>query len=619
MPIRIENIEPRRQLLDVWEAASEYLAAADHKWTWRSRFTPNSINDAEQLLVFLQPATAVAEFDLTQPGRTAEDCRSALAAFGDSVQVPRVLMNALTEFLDTYTSKDGTPDFSGGSRVAALESTSKLSADQRALDITASYTTSVSLCLAALTFIDGYSQNVKGAWIGRLADLRTRVSRRLTAALVGLLRGFTMVTVEQDSEEGAILLRMLGADGPDDYRRVINQFNERMQLVRGRLGQARLGVARAEELDNDNVLFQIGWTWGIASDAPPVDLADMPEGVGAQREGYALSAPYLYFTLMATDAIELLTSERVRVAGVLDPVQDRLAGLLGTRRDLTQIYWSRLARFTEAAWPIEDLPWRTIDGEESDYYSLLVSAVLVQDLRQRTASEHDLQRVEPLLAELASRARITRRPLREDRALDMHIAPGFLVELETAADMGTAMVWQTTDFAPVLLKRANQLAELTNDPEARDRLLSLAVSLWNHLRNRRIPDGGATGLWDDPAALYGVGKQQTDPVWSVTARVVDALVSASSALLNRSARTPLLVDVAAAMCSEAEYLLNQLQMSTPAVNSPLHASLRRIRDSVQRGKSMINSQPGTTIALCAAAMAELDSAAQSRADGSQGV
>jgi hypothetical protein len=99
---------------------------------------------------------------------------------------------------------------------------------------------------------------------------------------------------------------------------------------------------------------------------------------------------------------------------------------------------------------------------------------------------------------------------------------------------------------------------------------------------------------------------------------VDALVSSSSALLNRSARTELLTDVAAAMCSETEFLLNQLQMSTPAVNSPLHASLRRLRDSVQRAKSLLNSQPGTTIALCSAAMAELDSAAQSRADASQG-
>lgn len=615
MPSRIENIEPRRQLLDVWEAAAEYLAA-DRKWTWRSRFTPNSINDAEQLLVFLQPATAVSELDLTQPGRTAEDCRSALAAFGDSVQVPRVLMNALAEFLDNYTGKDGTPDFSGGSRLAALEPSAKLSPQQRALDITASYTTSVSLCLSALTFIDGYMQNAKGAWVGRLTELRARVSRRLTAALVGLLRGFTMVTIERESDEGRILLRMLGGEDPDP--RVVENFNERMQLVRGRLGQTRFGVARAEELDNENVMFQIGWTWGIAADAPPVDLTDMPEGVGAQRDGYALSAPYLYFTLMATDSIELLTSERIRVAGVLDPVQDRLAGLLSTRRDLTQIYWSRLARFSEDAWPIEDLPWRTIDGEESDYYSLLVSAVLVQDLRQRVASEHDLQRVEPLLSELAARARITRRPLREDRALEMHIAPGFLVELETAEDLGPAMAWQTTDFAPVLLKRANQLAELTNDPEVRDRLLGLAVSLWNHLRNRRIPDGGAAGLWDDPATLYNVGKHQTEPVWSVTARVVDALVSSSSALLNRSARTELLTDVAAAMCSETEYLLNQLQMSTPAVNSPLHASLRRLRDSVQRAKSLLNSQPGTTIALCSAAMTELDSAAQSRADGSQG-
>lgn len=616
MPIRIENIEPRRQLLDVWECAAQYLAA-DHKWTWRSRYAPNSINDAEQLLVFLQPATAVPELDLTQPGRTAEDCRSALAPFGDSVQVPRVLMTALTEFLDTYTLKDGTPDFSGGSRIAALEPSAKLNADQRALAITASYTTSVSLCLAALTFIDGYLQSAKGAWVGRLTDLRARVSRRLTAALVGLLRGFTMVTIQQESEEGRILLRMLtGGEDPD--RRTVEAFNERMQLVRGRLGQTRFGVARAEELDNENVLFQIGWTWGIASDAPPVDLADMPEGVGAQREGYALSAPYLYFTLMATDSIELLTSERIRVAGVLDPVQDRLAGLLSTRRDLTQIYWSRLARFSEATWPIEDLPWRTIDGEESDYYSLLVSAVLVQDLRQRVASEHDLQRVEPLLAELANRARITRRPLRDDRALDMHIAPGFLVELETAQDLGPAMAWQTTDFAPVLLKRANQLAELTNDPEVRDRLLGLTVNLWNHLKGRRIPDGGAAGLWDDPASLYGIGKHQSEPVWSVTARVVDALVSSSSAQLNRSARTPLLTDVAAAMCSEAEFLLNQLQMTTPAVNSPLQTSLRRIRDSVQRAKGMLNTQPGTTIALCSVAMAELDSAAQSRADASQG-
>ncbi len=323
------------------------------------------------------------------------------------------------------------------------------------------YATSINLCLAILGFLLQYRERgARGDWVARVDKVLPRVRERLTAALTGLLRSFTMNVFSLDSDDGRFLIPMLNQEGRPDPA-VISEFNQRMQVVRGRLREARLGVARAEDLDNPNLLFEIGWTWSIADDAPPFHLEDEDQSIGeiagSQRKGYALSKPYLYFTLVALEAIELLSAERVRVLGLLDARQERLASALFIRRDLTQIYWSNLARFGTARWPLEDLPWRTLDGVESDYLTLLVCAVLLQDLARREANEDDLRRLQPLLSELANRGRITRRSLNNDQAVEIHY-PGLRISLDGAEVLGPPLDWRLTDFSPLLLRRIAQAA-----------------------------------------------------------------------------------------------------------------------------------------------------------------
>jgi len=621
---RTENLQPRRQLLDIWKSAATY-SYVGKQWRWGGQQEPNSISDAEQLLTILLPATTLDELRLEVPDDTADDIIGALGgAFGDSVTIPRVLTQALDEYLVRYTGDDGSPLFSGGSYFSAVQVGDELTKEQLELDVVVSHATSINLCLAALGFLDVYTNatSTKGTWRSKVMDVRERTSVRLTAALAGLLRGFTMSPLEQDSADGQNLLDMLNRDGLPT-RRVVDQFNERMQTVRGRLSEARMGVARADELDNPNLLFEVGWTWGIAENAPPIQLDDQQaaEAIGPQRDGVAIAAPYLYFTTIALDAIEQLTSDRTRVLGLLNPQQERLANNLGIRRDLTQLYWSQLARFGSGGgiWPVEDLPWRTVDGVESDYLTLLVCAVVTQDFVSRAASDDDLRRIAPLLTELANRARITRRSLHDDINLALH-HPGFSNVLEGAEKAGPEMGWRITDFSPLLLKRVVQLARLTTDAEVRDELLSLAAAIWTHLSARKIDLGTASGLWDNPSGAFAkLGNPRTLPSWNTTIRVTEALVATAETQIRRTTRTPALSEHAKAMVSEAEWLLNQQLMTTPAINSPLQNALQEIRDSLERAKSLTESRPSVAIALCVHAVTQLDKNTLARQDVSQGI
>ena len=84
--------------------------------------------------------------------------------------------------------------------------------------------------------------------------------------------------------------------------------------------------------------------------------------------------PFLYFTVNALDGIADLFSARTVILGLLNEEQQRLTAALRLRWELTQRYWATIATFGEARWPLEDIPWKTTDGRESDYYSLLVTS-----------------------------------------------------------------------------------------------------------------------------------------------------------------------------------------------------------------------------------------------------
>jgi hypothetical protein len=614
----VDFIQPRHAILELWRAVARHSHASGH-WTWSEAGRPNSVSDAEQLLCVLYPATNLPQLRLEEPNSIPRDVLDALRPLGDSVQIPRALIAALEDFLDRHTHEDGTAEFgAGGYYSVGADGTEAISPEQVDLDSVVSYATSINLCLAALGFLLQYRERgARGDWVGRVDRVLPRVRARLTAALIGLLRSFTMNPVSMESDLGRQLIRLLNQDNRPAHR-VISEFNSRMQVVRGRLREARLGVARAEDLDNPNLLFEIGWTWSIADDSPPFRLEDEEqspsEAVGAQRKGYALSAPYLYFTLIALEAIELLATERTRVLGLLDARQERLASALFIRRDLTQIYWSQLARFGAGKWPLEDLPWRTTDGEESDYFTLLVCAVLLQDLNRREANEDDLRRLQPLLSELANRGRVTRRPLREDGALVVHF-PGRQVSLDGSELLGPALGWRLVDYSPLLLRRVAQSAGLTTDSRRRDELLTLSSEVWDHLRRRVHQKGEFEGLWDDPVRVFPqFGSSGARLSWTQNFRVAEALVNLWTSQANRATRNLELVELAAATVSEAEYKVNEELSYTLALQTPLQATLQELRESVRRAKILADTQPATAMALCIPILQELDRISLGRSD-----
>src|SRR6266480_167046 len=104
------KVQPRQQLLEVWRGvvARSYR---DGAWQWGGRYGANSISDAEQLLCLMSPATSVETFGLDEPDRTGEDVLAALSDLGTGVEVPQVLIHALTEYMQRYTDADGTPIF----------------------------------------------------------------------------------------------------------------------------------------------------------------------------------------------------------------------------------------------------------------------------------------------------------------------------------------------------------------------------------------------------------------------------------------------------------------------------------------------------------------------------
>ena len=131
----------------------------------------------------------------------------------------------------------------------------------------------------------------------------------------------------------------------------------------------------ADELENRGRLFECGWSWGVVDGAPEIPYAS---GIGEQPVGVAEARPYLYFTVVALEGIQDLFSERTRILGLLDEEQQRLARALQLRWDLTRQFWATIATFGGGRWPLEDLPWMTTDGRESDYYSVLLASIVIQ-------------------------------------------------------------------------------------------------------------------------------------------------------------------------------------------------------------------------------------------------
>jgi hypothetical protein len=612
------QIKPRQHLLDIWQAVSRH-SFADGEWEWGEWGGRSSVADAERLLCLMYPATEIPAFRLDDPDTTERDVQNALKNVGGRVEIPAKLVRALAEFMRTYTAEDKRPSFAGGYYFDARDPGEELSDEQRQLGVVDSFSMSITLCLATLGFLKVYEGKTRRREMRALIEeVRAATETRLTAAMVSLLRSFTVNVFDPDGVQGRTLLGILG-QGHLSERVVVERFQRRFQALRATMGESFvLGVDIADRLKDENQLFECGWAWSLVKESPPVETS---EPIGPQPEGVARPIPYLYFTVVALDGIQDLFSDRTLTLGLLTPEQQRLAEALRLRWEITQQYWSGIARFGDSVWPLEDIPWRTTGQRlESEYFSLSVASILVHDLVRRRATDDDLTRTVAVMERLAERGRISSRLTVEDQAIGLH-APGVRLPLQGSSDTGTPMQWTMADFSAQLLKRSIQLCTLSRNMSSHDRLLRLAERIFDHVWRRRIRDGEGAGLWDNVQAVYSqVPAAQGPPSWNITERIVECMVAGRQLYIQSPIRSPELVTHASSLLSEATHLLGNEQLEpTSGEDASRGLELRSVEIKLARAREVVDRQPGTAVALTLDVLGALDSLALARHTATRGV
>jgi hypothetical protein len=621
------EIQPRRDILELWRAAIDY-SYRKKTWTWRGRSGRNSVSDAEQLLTILYPATVIQSLAVGSVDETADDVLEYLRSLGNALDIPRRLIEFIRDYMRTYLI-DGVPDFSGGAYFQAEDGqAAEITPAQQSLDVVDSYSMSLTLCLSTLDFLRVYRRGLRSQrMLDEVDDLRELCSQRLTAAMVGLLRSFTVNMFDPSDSSGQTLCAMISPSGvasETQIRKLLDELDEIRTTIRRDLtfGLAPIG----EELENRGRLFECGWSWGIVDGAPEIDLRTNIEGVpesaypsriGKQSAGVAEARPYLYFTVAALDGIQDLFSKRTRMRGLLDLEQQRLANALQLRWELTQQFWTKVATFGGGEkWPIENLPWTTTDGDQSDYHSLLLTSIVIQDAGTDMRVSADLDRIGRLLAELGNRGRITSRLTKDDPALALHV-PGVRLRLvgSEKVDAGPRLQWTVPSYSSAVLKRLLRVAELLSDTAARVRTLDLADQIWNHIELRRIavPDG--RGLWDEPAEVFGTARTDDGPSWHQTERVMEALVAAAIVIETPPTASPELVSDAGRLLAEAEHLFDQERLrGTNDTGEQMRESFQVVGSKLRRARELLRDRPATASVLAGDVLRELDMIDAARQD-----
>lgn len=610
------EIQTRRQILETWRATVDY-SYRKGDWHWGGRRGRNSISDAEQLLTILYPATAVESLKVDAVDQTADDVLEYLRPLGNALDIPRRLITYIGDYMRTYVADD-TPDFSGASYFdTEPDETSEVRPEQARLHVVDSYSMSITLCLATLGFLRVYRRGIRSQRMLDEIDELTRLSsQRLSAAMVGLLRSFTVNTFDPTDPPGRVLCDMVNQSGVATEVLVRDLLEDLEELRAGLRQELTIGIGQVgEELDNRGRLFECGWSWGVVDGAPEVPFA---QDIGAQPVGVAEARPYLYFTVVALDGIQDLFSERTRILGLLDEEQQRLARALQLRWDLTRQFWAKVATFGTQQWPLEDLPWRTTDGRESDYYSVLLTSIVVEGIGSERITDIDIERIGRLLEELSNRGRITRRPMEGDPAIGLHV-PGMslrLIGTEKVAE-GPRLQWVVSSFAVLLLKRLLRVAELLEDTTTRMRFLDLADRIWTHVEKRRIAAPGARGLWDEPTQIFqATGPEEYDaPSWYHTERVIEVLVAAANVTQSLPSPAESLSTTARQLLAEAEHLFDQERLrGTADTGERMRESFQVVSAKLSRAREIMLERPGTASVLAGDVLRELDSLAGARQD-----
>jgi hypothetical protein len=249
-----------------------------------------------------------------------------------------------------------------------------------------------------------------------------------------------------------------------------------------------------------------------------------------------------------------------------------------------------------------------VQDEESDFNSLLVTSIAARTLAVLRGSDADLGRLGAVLRELASRGRLTRRSYAADSAVNLH-HPGVAHRLIGSESFGgPELRWVSTDFAPTLLKRVLNIAELISTIEARGELLALADSVWAHIELRRLEVGTGRDLWDQPANAFPAVEVRFDLAsWHHTFRVVECLAIAARLVSSTPLRSERLLHYASELLAEAEHqfdreLLDGSADSGPAISQRIEHTRQRLR----RAREILDDRPGSAVAILITVLGELD-------------
>ncbi|WP_327000401.1 SCO2524 family protein [Dactylosporangium sp. NBC_01737] len=531
-------LNPRAELLGVWRAVSRY-AFRDGGFLWGDPAAGDALNDAQQLLCILGPATNLPPLRLDVPDATADDAVAALGALGDRAEIPARLVVAMREYLTRYTDGTGAPVFPGGPA---------LSPPAPALDVVAAAGTDLRLCLAIIGFCKVYRQ--------RTDDVERLASIRLTAAMAALLRAFAIRASTDEAH-----LRHLVRPGPRDERAVHDEYRAGLVEVRAALRDIRIGTVPDHDAADRAAWFECGWAWTAVADALPIDLfAEFGDDVVIpQRPGPAV-APQLYSSLLALEAVAELFSERTRVLGLLTEEQQRLSRALQLRYDVTVAYFTSTATFGEHRWPLERIPWRTADGDESTHNSAVVAAITGIGLARARNPQVPYAYLLRVLTVLAARHGIARPPLAA-------ATPSVLPEHHCPCPPGATM--PAAGAVPILFRTAVRTATAIDDAALRTGFEDLADLLWQHL------------------PLFPA---EHDPNWHDTAHTVDGLTLAMQ-LTADGRRPPPPMAFVHDLLTAAETLA--------AEDDP----------RLQRARTLVDAEPARAAALLYRLIADLDTPA----------
>jgi hypothetical protein len=606
------EIQPRRDILELWRATVNYCYR-NEKWTWNGQTERNSVSDAEQLLTILYPATVIGSLAVGAVDQTADDVLEHLHALGNELDIPRQLVEFVTDYMRTYLIDDETPDFSGGAYFQPVDSNGQeVASAQHGLNVVDSYSMSLTLCLSTLEFLRVYRRELRSTRMQKQVDeLEGLCRQRLTAAMVGLLRSFTVNVFAPDALAGQRLCAMANQTGTANES-VVRDLLEAIDEIRTTIQkEVELGVGPiTEKLENRSRLFECGWSWGVVEGAPEVRLAAEVD-IGKQPTGVAEERPYLYFTVAALDGIQDLFSEQTRLRGLLDVEQQRLARALQTRWDVTRQFWANIATYGSDRWPVEDLPWTTSDGAESDHHSLLLTSMVL--LGEDKFDQEDAERIGRLLERLAERGLITyRATTKNDSAVKELHAPGVRLHLIGSEKVGGGPLlrWTVPSYSFLLLKRLLRVAELLDDNAARVRTLDLADLIWRHIERRRITAPEAIGLWDEPSQVYTrlPRTASAEPSWHQTERVMEALVAAAQVTELASTAAPGLLENARQTLAEAEHLFDQEQLrGTNDTGKQMRETFQVVTTKLLRARDLLRERPATANMLANEVLSVLDS------------